>query len=63
MSSTSVDRGNEGERLPPPAGAGPLIVIGSLDVGGAVFHVAHIAPGLKALGWTPAVCCLNRRAL
>ncbi|MGE0611962.1 MAG: glycosyltransferase [Hyphomicrobiales bacterium] len=59
MSSTPVDRENEEGGLPP--GAGPLIVIGSLDVGGAEFHVTRIAPRLKALGWSPAVCCLNRR--
>lgn len=61
MSSIRADTAIKDKNGPPPPGAGPFLVIGSLDVGGAEFHVARIAPRLKALGWNPVVCCLNRR--
>ncbi|MEC9369121.1 MAG: hypothetical protein VX871_10580, partial [Pseudomonadota bacterium] len=44
-----------------PERAGPFLVIGSLDVGGAESHVVRIVPRLKSLGWNPVVYCLSHR--
>ncbi len=38
-----------------------LYVIGSLDFGGAEFHLRMITPELRQRGWKPAIYCLAQR--
>lgn len=59
--STKTNPSVQPEKRTPRRGSETFLIIGSLDVGGAEFHVARIAPRLKTLGWSPVVCCLNRR--
>lgn len=50
------------ERQPPSHRKGRLdilMIIGSLNVGGAERHVAQVAPALAGRGWRTAVYCLS----